>query len=206
MSYLPVFLTLAAIWTVVVISPGPCFVATVQQATRGRSRDGVFVALGIASGTIIWCAGSLLGLAVLFATFSWLYQLVRLAGAIYLLHLGLKTIRHAHQPLPAAGQGAAPIRPASAWRVGFLTDISNPKAAAFFGSLFAALLPVHAPLWVPVAAVLLVVVIEFMWYCLMAYLFARKPVAHVYRRAKRWIDYITGGLYMLLGGRLALAR
>jgi threonine efflux protein len=175
------------------------------QATRGRSRDGVFVALGIATGTIIWCAGSLLGLAVLFATFSWLYQLVRLAGAIYLMYLGLKTIRHAHQLLPAAGHGAAPIRLASAWRVGFLTDISNPKAAAFFGSLFAALLPVHAPLWVLVGAVMLVVVIEFLWYCLMAYLFARQPVARIYRRAKRWIDYITGGLYMLLGGRLALA-
>ena len=136
MSYLPVFLTLAAIWAVIVISPGPCFVATVQKATRGSSRDGVFVALGIATGTIIWCAGSLLGRAVLFATFSWLYQLVRLAGAAYLMYLGLKTIRHAHQPLPLA----------------------------------------------------------------------RKPAAHVYRRAKRWIDYITGGLYMLLGGRLALAR
>jgi hypothetical protein len=47
MPYLPVFLTLAAIWTLVVISPEPCFVATVQQATRGRCRDGVFVALGI---------------------------------------------------------------------------------------------------------------------------------------------------------------
>jgi threonine efflux protein len=206
MPYLPVFLTLAAIWAVVVISPGPCFVATVQQATRGRSRDGVFVALGIATGTIVWCAGSLLGLAVLFATFSWLYQLVRLAGAVYLMYLGLKTIRHAHQPLPAPGQGAAPTRPASAWRVGFLTDISNPKAAAFFGSLFAALLPVHAPLWVLIGAVMLVVVIEFVWYCLMAYLFARQPVVRVYRRAKRWIDYLTGGLYMLLGGRLALAR
>jgi threonine efflux protein len=206
MSYFSVFLTLAAIWALVVISPGPCFVATVQQATRGSSRDGVFVALGIATGTIIWCAGSLLGLAVLFATLSWLYQLVRLAGAIYLMYLGLKTIRHAHQPLPPAGLDATPIQRGSAWRVGFLTDISNPKAAAFFGSLFAALLPVHAPLWVLVTAVLLVIMIEFMWYCLMAYLFARKPVARVYRRAQRWIDYIAGGLYMLLGGRLALAR
>jgi threonine efflux protein len=206
MSYIPVFLTLAAIWAVVVISPGPCFVATVQQATRGSSRDGVFVALGIATGTIIWCAGSLLGLAVLFATFSWLYQLVRLAGATYLLYLGLKTIRHAHQPLPPAGLDVTPIRRGTAWRVGFLTDISNPKAAAFFGSLFAALLPMHAPLWVLVAAVTLVVLIEFTWYCLMAYLFACKQVARAYRRAKRWIDYITGGLYILLGGRLALAR
>lgn len=56
------------------------------------------------------------------------------------------------------------------------------------------------------SAVILVVAIEFVWYCVMAYVFALQPVANFYRRAKRWIDYITGGIYVLLGGRLAVSR
>lgn len=74
------FLALATIWALVVISPGPCFVAVVQQTTRGTRRHGVLTASGIAVGTIIWCLGSLLGLALLFTTFTWLYNIVRFAG------------------------------------------------------------------------------------------------------------------------------
>lgn len=206
MSYLPILLSLAGIWAIVVISPGPCFVATVQYAMRGKSRDGVFVALGIATGTVIWCASSLLGLAVLFSTFSWLYNLVRLAGAIYLIYLGVKTMRHAHKPMPRLQNNNVGISSSKAWQVGFFTDIGNPKAAVFFGSLFATLLPPDAPLWLLLSAVTVVVLIEFIWYCVMAHVFALMPVATLYRRAKRWVDYITGGIYVLLGGRLAVSR
>ena len=188
MSYLPILLSLAGIWAIVVISPGPCFVATVQYAMRGKSRDGVFVALGIATGTIIWCATSLLGLAVLFSTFSWLYNLIRLAGAIYLVYLGIKTICYAHKPLPTGQSSNIRISKNKAWQIGFLTDIGNPKAAVFFGSLFATLLPPNAPLWLLLSAVVVVVLFEFGWYCVMAYVFALQPVATLYRRAKRWVD------------------
>ncbi|XGV94683.1 MAG: LysE family translocator [Leptolyngbya sp. BL-A-14] len=206
MSYLPILLSLAGVWAIVVISPGPCFVATVQYAVRGKSSDGVFVALGIAVGTIIWCTSSLLGLAVLFSTFNWLYHLVRLAGALYLVFLGIKTICSAHKPLLAEQSDEIRISRRKAWQVGFLTDIGNPKAAVFFGSLFATLLPLDAPLWLLLSAVAIVVVIEFVWYCTISHLFALQPVATLYRRAKRWIDYITGGIYVLLGGRLAVSR
>ena len=199
-------LSLAGVWAVVVISPGPCFVATVQYSVRGRRYDGVLVALGIAIGTITWCTSSLLGLAVLFSTFEWLYHLVRLAGALYLIFLGIKTIRLARNPLATKPSGKLRINRSKAWQVGFLTDIGNPKAAVFFGSLFATLLPSDAPLWLLLSAVTIVVVIEFVWYCVVAHLFALQPVASLYRRAKRWIDYMTGGTYILLGGRLAVSR
>lgn len=206
MSYLPILLSLAGIWAIVVISPGPCFVATVQYSLQGKSRDGVWVALGIAAGTILWCVSSLLGLAVLFSTFTWLYHAVRLAGAVYLIYLGIKTIRHAHQPLPGRQDSTIAISKNKAWQVGFLTDIGNPKAAVFFGSLFATFLPPDAPLGLIISAIVLVVLIEFIWYCSMAYLFALHPIAAFYRRAKCWIDRITGGIYILLGGRLAASR
>ena len=65
MSYLSILLSLAGIWIIVVVSPGPCFIATIQYAMKGKSRDGVYVSFGIAAGTIIWCTTSLLGLAFL---------------------------------------------------------------------------------------------------------------------------------------------
>jgi threonine efflux protein len=206
MPYLSTFVALATIWALVVISPGPCFVAVVQQTTRGTRRHGVLTASGIAVGTIVWCLGSLLGLALLFTTFSWLYNIVRFAGAAYLLYLGIQTIRHARRPLSTQSTDMSVLSGWSAWRTGLLTNISNPKAAVFFGSLFAALLPASAPLWVIIVAVSLVVAIEFSWYCVAAYFFGLPTVARLYRRTKRWIDYITGGVYILLSGRLAFVK
>lgn len=161
MSYLPILLSLAGIWAIVVMSPGSCFVATVQYAIRGKSRDGVFVASGIATGTIIWCASSLLGLVVLFGTFGWLCHLVRLAGAIYLIYLGIKTVSQAHKPLLTGQDGRVNISRSKAFQVGFLTDIGSPKEDGCFGSLFATLLPPSAPLWLLVGAVAVVLSIEF---------------------------------------------
>lgn len=204
--YLPHLLTLAGVWALVVISPGPNFLATVHHATSRSRRDGVFVALGIAAGTTLWVTFSVIGLGVLFARFSWLIEIIRTAGAIYLTYLGLKMIWNARRQIELSSDEANSSRHRSAWRAGFLTDISNPKAAAFFGSLFALLLPAHPPLWLQIASIVIVVLIAISWYSTVACLFSLGPVERSYRRAKKWIDRLTGGIFVLLGVRLATSK
>jgi threonine efflux protein len=197
--YLASLGVLAAVWAAVVISPGPDFVATMHLATSRSRRAGLLVAAGIAVGTAIWATGAVAGLALLLARASWLLDAVRLGGAVLLAWLGLRTIRHARRPLPPAGT-AAPGRP---WRTGLLTDLANPKAAVFWSGLFAAVQPADAPAWVSAASVLVVVVIAASWYGLVALAFSTPPVARAYRRGKRWFDYLTGGVFLALSGRLA---
>jgi RhtB (resistance to homoserine/threonine) family protein len=206
MSYLPQLLALAGVWAVVVISPGPDFVATIHHAVSRSRRDGLLVALGIATSTVIWVVVSLVGLGVLFARVSWLVEVIRIVGALYLTYLGCKMLWHAHRQKQAGEQRDAAVRSGSAWRVGFLTDISNPKAAAFFGSLFAVFLPAHAALELQIASVIVVVLISLCWYSVVACFFSLAPVARGYRRIKRWIDYVTGGILVALGVRLAVSK
>jgi threonine efflux protein len=206
MQHLSSLLALAAVWSLVVVSPGPCFIAVIQHASSRSRSTGVYVALGIAAGTLVWCAGSLLGLSVIFAKFVWLYNIVRLAGAGYLVYLGIRTLLAAKRsglPLIMSNES---ITRKTAWRVGFVTDISNAKAAAFFSSLFAALLPPAAPFGLIAASVVLVVAIEFGWYWLAASFFSLQPVVLAYRRMKRWVDYVTGAIFIGLGIRLAVSR
>jgi len=66
---------------------------------------------------------------------------------LYLAYLGVKTILNAHRPMQTSMTGTLSSRRISSWQVGFLTNISNPKAVAFFGSIFALLLPAHASFW-----------------------------------------------------------
>ncbi len=206
MSYLPHLLTLIGVWVVVTITPGPDFGVTIRYATARSRRDGVFVALGVATGLTIWITGSMAGLGVLFAHFSWLVEIIRTLGALYLTYLGIKMILIAHrQPLEFAA-GVVPTRRFSAWRIGFLSNLSNPKLAAFFSSLFAALLPANLPFWVQGTMVLVMLAVTTVWLCIVACFSSLGPIVRFYRRAKRWIDYITGGLFVALGVRLAVER
>ena len=206
MSYLPQLLAIACVWALVVISPGPDFVATVHHAVSRSRREGLLVALGISVSTTVWVVVSLGGIGVLFARFSWIVEIIRTVGAIYLTYLGIKMIWQAPRHKQAPEQETISPKRGSAWRVGFLTDISNPKAAAFFGSLFAIFLPTHAPLWLQGASVIVVVMISAIWYSTVACVFSFGPIARWYRRAKKWIDTVTGGVLVALGVRLAVSK
>lgn len=206
MSYLPSLIALAGIWTLAIISPGPDFAATVQYATTRSRRDGLLVALGITSALSIWIIGSMVGLGVLLARMNWLIEIIRTVGAFYLVYLGVKTILYAHRPISQASSPSAPTQSFAAWRVGFLTNIGNPKAVAFFSSLFVVLLPPHSPIWVQAASVILMLVIAVSWFSIVACVFSLGPINSAYRRAKRWLDYITGGIFVALGIRLAIEK
>jgi threonine efflux protein len=203
-------LPLFGVWLIVVVSPGPDFLVTVQQATSRSRRHGIVTGLGVCSGLVIWSAGSMVGLSVLFARLSWLYDIVRYAGAAYLVYLGVRTLWSTRRD--GDGMRVAPQPPVRtgglwrAWRIGFLTDLGNPKAAAFFSSLFGALLPAGTGPAVRVAVVAGIVGLATAWYVAVAVLFGLGPVATLYRRARRWIERVMATLLIALGGRLALDR
>jgi threonine efflux protein len=203
-------LPLFGVWLVVVLSPGPDFLVTVQQATSRSRRHGIVTGLGVCSGLVIWSAGSMVGLSVLFARLSWLYDIVRYAGAAYLVYLGVRTLwanrRNVAEADPTPRQPARPGGLWRMWRIGFLTDIGNPKAAAFFSSLFGALLPAGTGPAVRVGVVAGIVGLAAAWYLAVAVLFGLGPVAALYRRARRWIERVMAALLIALGGRLALDR
>jgi threonine efflux protein len=206
MVYLPQLLALAGVWAIVVISPGPDFVATVHHAVSRSRRDGLLVALGISAGTIIWVTVSIIGLGVLFARLSWLVEIIRTAGALYLTFLGIQMIWNARRSMQKPEPEEVLPKRGSAWCVGFLTDLSNPKAVAFFGSLFAVFLPAHAPLWLQFASAGVVVMIDVCWFATVACVFSLGSIARGYTRIKKWIDYVTGGVLVALGVRLVVSK
>jgi threonine/homoserine/homoserine lactone efflux protein len=201
------FAALVGVWTLGVLLPGPNFLATAHAAATRSRAYGLRTALGIGVGTAMWAGGSLLGLALLFRTAAWVYEAVRLVGGLYLAWTGLRLIlTSGRAPVVQADAVASPASKRNSFRRGLLVDLSNPKAAMFFASLFALGVPPGSPLWFKILAVSTVTLIGWGWYSFVACAVASPPVAAFLARWRRAVAVTSGALFMGLGLRLATDR
>jgi threonine efflux protein len=197
-------LTLATIGLVhllAVMSPGPSFLITARTAVARSRADGIKVALGLGAGTAVWSAAALLGLNFLFRQFQWLFVGMKVAGALYLVWIAYQIFRHAADPIEMH-EGASNENARGPLLRGFLVQISNPKVAVFFGSIFVTMLPSEVPGWMIVTLLAIVTTNEIVWYGLVSLFFGSSPVRRIYLITKRWIDRVTAALLGLLGLRL----
>jgi len=163
MHYIVTLLQIAAVYSLALISPGPNFLMITQLSLSGRRALGVVAALGVGAGSTLWATLAMLGFATVLQRVDWIYNGVRIGGALYLAWLGLKLLRSGARQQAAPLTSVAPIAdtvpPAAieappppgrdtwlrAWRTGFLTCLTSPKACVFWTSVFAAMLPAHPP-------------------------------------------------------------
>lgn len=206
MSHLMVLLSVMAVHVVVMVSPGPNFLVVTQTAISRSRREGVITALGVSCAAFLWSSAALLGVSLLFETTAWLYQGMKLLGGAYLIYLGIRSWRHAGNPPRLSAEVLSALSSWRSFRVGFVTNLANPKSAIFFSSIFAALLPAQLPVWVRAAAVGVIVFDALWWHVALALTFSTRPAQHLYMKAKRSLDFLAGGFLMLVGARLMLSR
>lgn len=199
----------ALVHLLAVVSPGPTFLVVARTAAGGSRLAAMVAALAVGIGAVTWAAAALFGLQALLVRFDWLYVALRIAGGLYLVYVGVMLIRHAGHGEPTAalavGATSAPSL-ARVFRAALMVQFSNPKVAVFFGSVFLTLLPVGAPAWTTAAVLAIVFANEVGWFSLVALLFSGGAVRAAYRRARVWIERLTGGVLAALGLRLALDR
>ena len=187
------------------MSPGPAFLVVTRISVGESRRAALGAAFGVASAALLWAVAATLGMHLLLAEAAWLYGGLKLIGGLYLVWLGIQAWRHAAQPLAVATEGVVAMNAWEAWRLGFSTNLANPKVIVFFGSIFVTLFTPETPSWVRGAALIVVAVNESGWYATVALLFSSRRAQAAYRRAKRWIDRASGAVMMIFGFRLILS-
>ncbi len=123
------FLTIALVHLVALLSPGPDFFFVSQTAVSRTRRQAMFGVLGITLGVVVWSALALAGLQLLLQRLAWLERLIAIAGGLYLTWMGIKMLRGAIKPPVATGEPRAELQQ-SDWttlRAGLLTNLSNPR-------------------------------------------------------------------------------
>lgn len=203
MNYVTTLFGLAGVLLLSVASPGPNFVVVTSTATVSR-RAGIAAGLALAAASGTWVLIATAGLSLILSHVGWIGVTLRLAGALYLIWLGIKMILTARRPLP--DQSNAVTSDWAAAKKAYLVSMTNPKALAFYGSVFALLVPPHVPVWVDMTVVALAVGISGVWYCGMALLASHPAVRRTLIRRKAAFDTTAGAVLIALGGRMLVTR
>jgi RhtB (resistance to homoserine/threonine) family protein len=197
------FLAVAAI---VVITPGVDMALVTRNALMYGRRAAVRTALGINLGIFFWVMAASLGLAAVVATSAEAFAVIKLAGALYLVYLGVQALRSArhHRGVNVTVRPAPSGR--EALRQGLVSNLLNPKIAVFFTSLLPQFVGTNGS---PGEVLLLGLLFNAMGVCwLLGYAIAAARGRNflVRPRVKRALDRVTGIVLIGLGTRLALEK
>ncbi len=186
------------------VSPGPSFLMVARTALVASRKDGLAAALGMGVGGVIFCAVALLGLLAVFAAIPMLYLALKVLGGAYLMYLGFRIWRGASLPLVVANAAAQnqPIRLKRHFLLGLATQLSNPKTAIVYASIFASLLPGDTPKAVLMMLPALIFVIETTWYAVVAVVLSAPVPRDRYLASKAWLDRVAGSIMALIGLKL----
>ncbi|MEO0916442.1 MAG: LysE family transporter, partial [Pseudomonadota bacterium] len=164
---------------------------------------GLATGFGVWCGSAAWGIAAALGVSAIMLSYAWVAEALRIAGALYLIWLGYKSLRSAigtsrpTDPAPLAGK---------AFLRGLLIHLTNPKAILSWGAVYSVALPPGAPwaeIWSLFVALSSVSALVFLGYGI---LFAAAPIRRGYARAGRWIEGVFGVLFGAAGIRLLSVR
>ena len=166
--------------------------------------------LGISLGIVVWAGVALMGLHLILQKMAWLHQIIMVGGGIYLCWMGWQLLRSARsqnaQSVPSAEVKVALPKPGRSFIRGFLTNLSNPKAVIYFGSVFSLFVGDDVGAGARWGLFLLIIAETFVWFSLVAVVFALPTMRRGYQRLAKWIDGLAGVLFTGFGLHLIFTR
>ncbi len=189
-----------------VAAPGVDFAAVARNAIADR-RAGVCTGLGVAAGAVVHTGIAVAGVAAVLAAHRSLFAALQVAGGVFLLYLGVRSMvelwRGRHDTERAVAPGVR--SPAAAFRQGFWVNLSNPKAPVLFLSLLPQFIPSGAdPLTQSLVLSLIVVACALVWFPAIALAVHSAGALLGGRRVQRVLSLATALLLTVLGLRMAL--
>ncbi|WP_016703872.1 LysE family transporter [Pseudomonas chlororaphis] len=191
-------LVVITITVLAVLSPGPDFAMVTRNSLVQSRRHGVFTALGIGLGVMLHIGYTLFGVGLLVKESLLLFGALKIAGALYLVYLGIRMLR-----TRAVEEEVAMDTPrVSAWtalRTGFLTNALNPKTMIFVVSLFMQVMQPGTAPGVRIGYGAIIVLAHVLWFVAVALFFSTPGIRARLMAYKRRIDQLFGVLLVGFG-------
>jgi threonine/homoserine/homoserine lactone efflux protein len=205
---LTALVTFACAAALIVLLPGPDTLVVVRNLIRGGRRSAALTVIGVLSGLTVWVTAAALGLAALLRASRDGYTALRLVGAVYLIWLGVHSLRARAATRNEMQLPEAPRRlVGTGYRAGLATDLLNPKVGVFFVSFLPGFVPAgHAVGPTSLIFGAIFVVETAMYFAILLTLAARVTKWMSEPRVRRRLDRVTGLVLIGFGLRIASER
>lgn len=206
---LMLFMTVAVLHIVALVTPGPDFFFVSQTAVSRSRKEAMMGVLGITGGVMVWSGVALLGLNLILEKMAWLHNIIMVGGGLYLCWMGYQMLRSALKKetvKPTEEVNVELARGGRSFLKGLLTNLSNPKAIIYFGSVFSLFVSNDvgsAERW---GLFVMIALETFVWFTIVASLFALPQMRRGYQRLAKWIDGVAGALFAGFGIHLIISR
>ncbi|GAA6179069.1 hypothetical protein NBRC116594_05070 [Shimia sp. NS0008-38b] len=185
-----------------IASPGPAFLISVKTTLTAGRRAGLAVGAGLGLVAALWTLAALMGLEVIFTAFPWAYVAVKTIGALYLIYIAYGMWKAASAPL-----APSEVKPARhAFVQGMMINLMNPKSVLFAAAVLVVIFPPNMTLAQTGLIFANHLVIELIFYSLLAFGMSTTTARTAYLRAKVYLDRVAAVVLGALGLRLLFGR
>jgi threonine/homoserine/homoserine lactone efflux protein len=191
----------------VVVIPGPDMALVARNVLRHGRSAGIATSVGICTGILGWAVAAAFGVSTLLASSAIAFTALKLAGAAYLIYLGIATLRDHNAVVVSGPNDRARLAWHRAWLQGLLSALLNPKLGVFFLTLLPQFIaPGDSPAGQALRLAVAFDLIGLAW--LVTYSAMLGAVGEVLNRPgpRRLMRWLTGTILVGLGARVALER
>lgn len=188
------------------ISPGPDFFLIIKNAARYQRSAAMMTALGIIVAIALHMSYCVAGLAVLITTTPWLFNILKYAGAAYLIWIGIKSLmpqKASKMDLTASQHEHVTFK--KAFMQGFLCNVLNPKATLFFLAIFTQVLNVDSTFSEKLWFAFIIWGLAVIYWPILVYLIQSAPVRKGLAKVQKYVDKVLGVVLVAFGIRVALS-
>lgn len=199
-------LFVAGIVALGMLSPGPDFFLVIKNAARYPRPAAMMTALGVICGVATHMSYCVAGLAVVITTTPWLFNVLKYAGAVYLIWVGIQALlSRGGGKLNVSNLPQQQVSLASAFVQGYLCNLLNPKATLFFLAVFTQVLQIDSGLSEKLWYAGIILGLSAVWWPLLVFLFQSGPVRRGLEKTQKVVDKLLGGMLIALGIKVALS-
>ncbi|MEU9234847.1 LysE family translocator [Streptomyces subrutilus] len=198
-------IAVAVITLLAVISPGADFAMVVRNSYLYGRPTGLFAAAGVAAGVLVHVSYTILGVGLLIASSTTLFTVIKLAGAAYLVWIGVRTFR-ARAEVTVDLESKPQLTRLGAMRSGFLTNVLNPKTTLFVVSTFTQVVDPGTPVWQQAGYGLFMSAAHLGWFGAVALFFSHARLRERMLKAQKALNRAIGSVLVGLGVGLGFAR
>lgn len=196
------FISIATIHLFAVVSPGPDFIIIVRQSISHGRRSALMTSLGIGIGILMHITLCIFGLGMIIKESDLLFKVIQIIGSLYLAYLGIISIKSKNSSTESKYNDEFNFNAFESFKLGFLTNVLNPKATLFFLSLYVLIISNNTPFQFQILFGLWMSFATGLWFAFLSLILTNKSVLSKVEFMSTKIQRLTGVILIIFSIKL----